>query len=381
MKDRSTLLSRIYRLKLLFAGALLLVLALLTSAAGDWLQGVGAPHLLRAVVDGLADVLLVTGAIGIAVDFFASRDRREMELEQNRLVQRELIPDYVDAVLKGFAAQPEDMKRVATPEFLDKLATNALALRLGDAQFAREIYTDLRDQAIRAPERWTDVSVSVRLSTAVERSTAGTPLFDVLVEWEYTTVPSHGVRRFACVSDRDEYEELVSDAPATSTWFMSGRSADAADRAAYELLYFSVDGEELPIRRQQRKGGQTYSVSIGDQVVRDRQSVRIKHLYRTTVTRTGHFLFLDLPQPTKNLSLKLDYTDTPIERLTVMDLVTSAKRPEIVPMPDQVNARVVSVDLPGWLLPRAGITFIWTLGGSQSGAGSSSDSSPSRTAA
>ncbi|NHA01353.1 hypothetical protein G5V59_20020 [Nocardioides sp. W3-2-3] len=207
-------------------------------------------------------------------------------------------------MLKGFAAQPEDMKRVATPEFLDKLATNALALRLGDAQFAREIYTDLRDQAIRAPERWTDVSVSVRLSTAVERSTAGTPLFDVLVEWEYTTVPSHGVRRFACVSDRDEYEELVSDAPATSTWFMSGRSADAADRAAYELLYFSVDGEELPIRRQQRKGGQTYSVSIGDQVVRDRQSVRIKHLYRTTVTRTGHFLFLDLPQPTKNLSLK-----------------------------------------------------------------------------
>ncbi|NHA01352.1 hypothetical protein G5V59_20015 [Nocardioides sp. W3-2-3] len=27
----------------------------------------------------MADVLLVTGAIGIAVDFFASRDRREME--------------------------------------------------------------------------------------------------------------------------------------------------------------------------------------------------------------------------------------------------------------------------------------------------------------
>lgn len=81
-------------------------------------------------------------------------------------------------------------------------------LRLGDEQFAREIYRDIRDQAIRAAERWYDVTVRVRLSTAVERSTAGTPLLDVTVEWEYTTIPSSATRRFACVSNQDEYNEL-----------------------------------------------------------------------------------------------------------------------------------------------------------------------------
>lgn len=40
-----------------------------------------------------------------------------------------------------------------------------MALRLGDAQFAREIYEDIREQAIRAVERWYDVEVRVRVSS------------------------------------------------------------------------------------------------------------------------------------------------------------------------------------------------------------------------
>ena len=121
-----------------------------------------------------------------------------------RQIIREEAPAMRDAVVEGFSIHPEDLKRVATPELLDDIAANVMALRLGDEQFAREIYRDIRDQAIRAAERWYDVAVRVRLSTAVERSTAGTPLLDVTVEWEYTTVPSSATRRFACVSDQDE---------------------------------------------------------------------------------------------------------------------------------------------------------------------------------
>lgn len=47
----------------------------------------------------------------------------------------------------------DDLKRVANPELLDDIASNVMSLRLGDEQFAREIYRDIRDQAIHA-ERW-----------------------------------------------------------------------------------------------------------------------------------------------------------------------------------------------------------------------------------
>lgn len=143
--------------------------------------------------------------VGTAYDYYTARDAEANAKRRLRETLKEEAPVMRDAVIEGFAVKPEDLKRVATPELLDDLATNAMALRLGDEQFAREIYADVRDQAIRAPERWHDVDVSIRLSTAVERSTSGTPLFDVTVQWQYTTTLRHGLRKFACVSDRDEY--------------------------------------------------------------------------------------------------------------------------------------------------------------------------------
>lgn len=58
-----------------------------------------------------------------------------------------------DAVIEEFTIHPEDLKRVANPELLDRLASNVMALCLGDEQFAHEIYRDVRDQKICAAER------------------------------------------------------------------------------------------------------------------------------------------------------------------------------------------------------------------------------------
>lgn len=275
---------------------------------------------------------------------------------------KELTPDFTDAVLQGLAVKPDDLKRVASPELLDDIATNAMGLRLGDEQFARELYADIRDQAIRAPERWYDVEVNIRLSSALERSTVGAPLFDVTVEWEYTTVPSHAVRRFACVSDRDEFNELVTEVPATSTWFMRSRPGmDASSRECYELLSFTVDGVSQNIRRSPRKTGQTYSVTIGDDIVTGGRPVRIRHVYRAVTSQAGHRLFVELPQPSRGLSLRLDYSDTDISHLSVTDLLSSTHHAQISRLPENVPGKVVAIDVPGWLLPKAGLTFVWTL--------------------
>lgn len=362
MNHPDTLLARIYRLKLLVIGTLLVLLGLLMSLLGDWVESRHVAHLLVACARSLSDVLVVTGGFGIAIDFFTGRDREAADIARTRAVLRELTPDFTDAVVKGFAVELDDLRRVATPELLDGIATNVLALRLGDHQFAEEIYQDVRDQAIRAPERWYDVRVSIRLSSMDERDAVGVPRFAVTVEWEYTVTPSHPVQRFACVSDRDEFHELVTDVPATSTWFMTPRPGfDATKREAFELLEFAVDGEPRTIRRQVHKGGQIYSASIGEDVIAAELPVRIRHIYKTITPQSGHRLFVEVSQPTRGLSLELDYSDTDISHLSVSDLVTSARKTQISEMPEQVDARVLSVDLPGWLLPKAGFTFVWTL--------------------
>lgn len=372
MNDPHQLLSRIYRLKLLVIGAALLILGLLTSALAQWLAGTDAPHLAIALIGGMADVFLVTGAIGIAVDFFTGRDKEAADTERLRNVLHEAAPDIRDAVIAGFAETPGQMRGVATVETLDKLATNALALRLDDAKFAAEIYSGLLAQAIRTPERWSDVDINVRLSSMDERSTSSAPLsqalldprqlFDVVVTWEYTLVPSTRVQKFASTNDPAEFHELLDDVPATSTWFISPDSgADARNEEAFEVLAYSVDGVDMPVRRSVRKHGQTYSVDLGEAVIVKGEPVRIRHVYRTVSRRAGHRFRIALTQPTHGMRLVLDYTDTDIAELKVGDMVSSAVPPQVKHLPSEAPAKQVEVSVPGWLLPKSEVTFVWTL--------------------
>ena len=322
---------------------------------GDW-------EWLHSIPLGeLGGTLFGAGLLSTLFEYSFRKEQEEAAVEQFRQIIHEQAPAMRDAVVEGFAIHPEDLKRVSNPDLLDDIAANVMSLRLGDEQFAREIYTDIRDQAVRVAERWYDVEVRVRLSSILERSTEGTPLFDVTVEWEYTTVPSGSVRRFACVSDRQEYRELLLDVPATSPWLMQNRpGVDAASRESYELLELTVDGCPQAIRRSTRKTGQTYSVQL-DAAACTGESVRIRQVFRVVTPKWGHRLYFELPQPCRRLSLSIDYTNTDIAHLTISDTVATSRAAQITRSPAAVAGKVVAVDMPGWLLPKSGFSATWTL--------------------
>lgn len=342
---------------LTLAGILLII-------ANGWLSAIdlGLWSWLHVLPLGeLGGTLFGAGLLGTLFEYSFRKDQEEATVEQFREIIKEQAPAMRDAVIEGFAIHPDDLKRVANPELLDDIAANVMSLRLGDEQFAREIYRDIRDQAIHAAERWYDVEVRIRLSSALERSTAGTPLFDVVVEWEYTTVPSGPIRRFACVSDRDEYNDLRQDVPATSTWLMVPRPGmDASSRDFYELLELTVNGEAQSIARTARKTGQTYTVHLGP-AAQSGEPVRIRQVFRTVTPTWGHRLFFELPQPGRNISLTLDYTNTDIAHMRVSDTVGALVPPQVSELPSAVPGRVITVESPGWLLSKAGFAFTWTL--------------------
>lgn len=342
---------------LTLAGVLLIMLngwvSNLNLGVWDWL------HALP--IGELGGTLFGAGLLSTLFEYIFRKDQEEATIEQFRQIVHEQAPAMRDAVIEGFAIHPEDLKRVSNPDLLDDIAANVMALRLGDEQFAREIYTDIRDQAIRAAERWYDVEVRIRLSSALERSTNGTPLFDVTVEWEYTTMPSSATRRFACVDNREEYTDLREDLPATSAWMMAPRPGmNASSKESYELLEFTVDGRPQTIRRATRKSGQTYTVHL-DAKSRTGEAVRLRQIFRTITPCWGHRLFFELPQPARNMALSLDYTNTDITHMRVSDTVASARPVHVVRSPQEVADKVVKVSTDGWLMPKSGFAFTWTL--------------------
>lgn len=198
---------------------------------------------------------------------------------------------------------------------------------------------DIRDQAVKASERWHDAKVEIQLSPlgipkgsakgAALQPIQEEPLFVVTVRWEYTVVPHHRTRRFVCVSDKDEYRDLVQDFDRTSAWYFTPKSGiEANSREAFEVVQLTVNGDERPNRRAERKTGQIYTVGLGTPTG-DETPVTISYTYRTVTAVRGHLLYIDIEQPTRGIEVALDYGDCDVERVTVVPVTdgsSSGKR-------------------------------------------------------
>ncbi|MGZ9840099.1 hypothetical protein [Tsukamurella ocularis] len=363
------LLNRIVHVKRLLLAIVLIVASISVAWFSTLVDHTPALVALRGFVWAETAAGLFGAALAILIDAQMSRDKDAADDERFRRILREEAPEMRRAVIEGFAFEPAELARVATPATLDTIIENSLAIRLEDEQFARELYQDIRDQAVQSTERWFETRVSLHLSplgipsgAAKGRPTPTTPMFVVTTTWEYTVVPAHAVRHFTCVSDESAYRDAVEDGGNTSAWyFRPDGQIDGGDREAFELVRFTVDGEERSIRRSTHGRSQTYTVELGEAAVERRAPVVVSYTYRTLTRQHGHLLNIDIEQPSRGLAVELDYTDAPIEQVRVLPFFPSSKRPRFMSMPETVPDRTVSVALDGWLMPDSGVAMVWVL--------------------
>jgi hypothetical protein len=121
-------LHRLYTTKLtLFAvigmvlGVALLLLAHLANAAPAW-------HWLNSLpVTDIGSALFTSGLVVIFFEYIDRQDAEARALVQLRQVLTEAAPQIRDAVVDGFAFNPDSLIDVASPETLDRVIENCLA--------------------------------------------------------------------------------------------------------------------------------------------------------------------------------------------------------------------------------------------------------------
>ena len=91
--------------------------------------------------------------------------------------------------------------------------------------------------------------------------------------------------------------------------------------------------------------------------------VTISYTYRTVTTQAGHLLFFDIEQPTRNLRVEFDYSRCAISNVSALDLIPSVRPTRIERTPAPLPPGTVRFDGDGWVFPRSGIAFVWTLEG------------------
>ncbi|MGH8543850.1 MAG: hypothetical protein ACREX3_09530 [Gammaproteobacteria bacterium] len=359
------LLDQLYKTKLQLIAVLAVVGGIACLMMAHWSMSAAALSWLAILpLSEIGSTLFGTGLLAVFFEYVDRKHGDERTDQRVRKAVRQEAPAIRDAVLDSFAFNPEALQNIASPETLDRITTNALGLRLGDQALAHDVYTDVRTQVIRAPERWHDVNIAVELAPwTVGPATGRGSMFVATLRWEYRVTPATPAMRFACVSDPTEYRDLLRDQTTTSAWYHD-RSApiDAASREAFELVQLTVNGKERPIRRTERTGAQLYTASLGTSAMTG-EPITVAYTYRVLLQRHGHLLYLDLPRPTKGLTVQFNYAGAGIRRVTTLDFIASAETARVQDTPDSVPARTVSIGFDGWIFPRSGIAFVWVLEG------------------
>lgn len=307
----------------------------------------------------LGGTLFGAGLLSTFFEYTFRRDQERVVTERFRQTIREEAPALRDAVIDSFRFDRQDVARIATPELLDDLARTSLGLRFGDPAFGREVYADIRHQAMAAEERWYDARVDATLGIPRGRSVAPTPFFDLRVRWEYTVTPRHRFRKFAVVSDRQRYDQLVAERGETSVWYRRPVPGLAvSDPEVFALEQFTVNGTPVPFMRQVDEVSQVYTVDLGEQVVQQEQAVVISFSFRTRTLRSGHVVHLDIDRPTRGLDVELRYDPEQVGQMRILDFASIGEGGRLTQVP---NTPTLRYRYDGWLFPRAGMVFVWTL--------------------
>lgn len=348
-------LHRLYKTK--FA----LVAVIATMAGTALLVAAGWPS-WRDIATLIGGMVGTAGLIGVWFQYIGDADARREANRQFREAIREEATAIQDSVVDAMAFTPERLLEVTAPDVLDRVIENSLAKQLGDRAFATDLYNDLKIQALRSKERWSDLRISAALSPK-RSNDVSVPFFVATFRYDYRVTKPGPVMRFACVSDLDEYRELQADPDVTEVWYFQPKTGiDGSSPDVFELVELMVDGRPQKIRRTTKAGAQFYTVRIDTDDTALSEAV-VSLTYRGLVQQHGHLLYVDVTRPTKGLTVNLNYGGAGIRYISVADYIAAAKQPAISRLPASDPSPSVSMTFDGWVLPKGGVAFVWVLDG------------------
>ena len=97
---------------------------------------------------------------------------------------------------------------------------------------------------------------------------------------------------------------------------------------------------DAPSARTARRTHSNEGARIGE-------PVRIRQVFRTATPAWGHRLYFELPQPARDVTVSIDYTNTNIAEMGVIESVATTQPTQLIRSPESVSGRTASVEATG----------------------------------
>jgi hypothetical protein len=136
---------------------------------------------------------------------------------------------------------------------------------------------------------------------------------------------------------------------------------DAASAQAFALVDLTIDGRPRAVRRTTRLGAQIYTASIGGEATTADKAVTVAFTYRALVQQNGHLFHLDFSRRTKDVRVHFAYGGCGIRHVNVLDYIASSRDASPSRLPAAGPTPSIALRFDSWVLPKAGIGFVWVL--------------------
>lgn len=364
--ESDSLLVRLYKTKLAWVTAAIAVVGLgilvlgirsskWTAHRWDWLHNVP--------LDVLGSTLLSTGLVIVLFEYLGHKELEDRAISRLRRVLPEQEAILRKAILDGFAFDPASIAAIASDEAIDAAVRNCLAIRLQDPELAREVYKDVRQQVVKASERWRDLQIVITLGKANLGPAKGRgSMFRASLKWRFRTTLVFDQLTFACVDEMAMYRELLGQATTRQVWYFE-RIGDltAEHPSVFNVSGASVEGQRLDVQTEVRDGGRRFTVTGPALTENLGKEVLLEYSYEVLVQRNSHLIVIDVAQPSKSVTASLLYGDCGIRFVNVLDFFAGPAQARIGRSSRDAPIQSVEASFDGWVFPKSGVAFVWIL--------------------
>ena len=363
-----SLLGRLYRTKLIWVtiigsaiGLGILVLGIRSarwhSHGWDWLHNVP--------LDAVGSTILSTCIVIIIFEYLGHQELEDRAITRLRQVLPEQERIIRKAILDGFAFNPQSIGLIASSETIDDAVRNCLAIRLDDADLATKVYDDVRQQVVKAPERWHDLGIVVTLGPAGvgrEAASGRGSLFVASLRWRYRTILSKEALTFACVDNPDQYRSFLGSAHGHQVWYFERiGELSAVHPDVFKVSNATINGVPLLIQSFEEDGARRVTASGAPLSENKGNEVLVEYTYEVLVQRNSHLIVIDVAQPSRSVNVTFMYGECGVKYVNVLDFFAGPSPARIGRSTPGAPIQSIEVSFDGWVFPKSGVAFVWVL--------------------
>ena len=311
----------------------------------------------------IADASFTTSLIGFAYELIVRHDSEQKSNEMIKELLSSNSKKIIDELPQTLLLHDDYIKSVINKEKYDEIIKKCLQIKSGDVNLGNDLYDGLLFKILSYPNRianYKNKTTFANISSSFPDSIKNN-YFETTVDLSYETTLKKEQFIFNISQNIDEHNKLSRRIDNEYVFlFPHIKKYKKIIERLFRIEKICVNDIELNIENKFDSNGNYEICCRSDDLARIKGDVvEVYYRFVTMVDKNSHMYIVRVGIPTKNLNIELDYANTDISVMNVIDFFVTNKMPKYIFSPSIEKNHKVEIEINEWAFPKGGVAFVW----------------------